>query len=624
MTTYTMESNPTADLQTAQSATRQSHLRNIAIIAHVDHGKTTLVDAMLRQTRVHRNIESMGERVMDSMELERERGITIRAKNASIVYDDHKINIVDTPGHADFGGEVERILRMVDGALLLIDAKEGPMPQTRFVLRKAVELRLPCIVVINKIDRHDADIERVVNSTFDLFVELNASDEQLDFPIVYTAAVAGTATIDPAIPGVDLEPLFKVILNHIPAPEVYPDEPFRMLVLALHYDAYKGQMGIGKILSGSIAKGQALVQLKPDNSRITGKCVGLMAFEGLERREIEQVEAGEIVAIAGLTEIKIGDTIAEPSVLEALPSVKIDEPTVRMTFGVNTSPLSGREGTHVTSQRLKERLWKEMETNVALRVENTDTRDTFLVSGRGELHLAILIETMRREGYELQVSQPEVIMKTEDDVLMEPYEWLTIDVPEAHQGAVIEALGSRSGVLQVMSPTSSGEIHLEYSIPTRGVIGLKTLLMTTTRGNAIVHHIFDRYRPAEGDIQTGTPHGSLIAAISGSSTNYALDGSQDRGSLFIGAGVEVYAGMIVGQHSRDKDLEVNVCRSKNLTNMRSSGADDAVVLTPPIEVTLEYALEYIGSDEFVEVTPKSIRLRKRVLDANDRRRTNRS
>ncbi|MBM3265160.1 MAG: translational GTPase TypA [candidate division Zixibacteria bacterium] len=598
------------------------NLRNIAIIAHVDHGKTTLVDAMLRQTHVQRNIDTLGERIMDSMDLERERGITIRAKNASIVYNNIKINIVDTPGHADFGGEVERILRMVDGALLLIDAKEGPMPQTRFVLRKAIELGLPCIVVVNKVDRPDSDVDRVVNATFDLFVELGASDEQLDFPIVYASAIYGTATLDPTVKHSDLTPLFDTIVERIPAPEVFPDEPFRMLTLALHYDPYKGQMGIGKVLSGSIGKGQSIVQLKAaDGERIAGRCVGLLAFEGLERRDIERVPAGEIVAVAGLPDIKIGDTIADPAVIEPLPPVKIDEPTVRMTFAVNTSPFSGREGDHVTSQRIKERLWKEMEVNVALRVEETDARDTFLVSGRGELHLAILIETMRREGYELQVSQPEVILRTVDGVVSEPYEWLTIDVPDDFQGAVMEALGERGAALQVMSPVGAGEIHLEYRIPTRGVIGLKTRMMTATRGHAIMYHIFDDYHPVEGPVQSGTPHGSLIAAVSGTSTSYALDGAQERGALFISPGIDVYTGMIVGQHARDKDLEVNVCRSKHLTNMRAAGADDAILLTTPREITLEYALEYIGSDELVEVTPKSIRLRKRLLDANDRKRT---
>jgi len=595
-------------------------LRNIAIIAHVDHGKTTLVDAMLRQTRVHRKIENMGELIMDSMDLERERGITIRSKNASVVYKNTKINLVDTPGHADFGGEVERILKMVDGALLLIDAKEGPMPQTRFVLRKAVEIGLPAIVVVNKIDRPNTDLDDVVNRTFDLFVELSASDDQLDFPIVYTSALNGEATLDPAGPSTNLNPLFDAILDNIPEPESYPDDPSKMLVLALHYDDYKGQMGIGKLLAGSLTRNQAIVQIKPDGTRTNGKVVALTAFEGLERKDAERINAGEIVAVAGLPNIKIGDTIADPAIAEALPSVRIDEPTVRMTFGVNTSPFSGRDGDYVTSQRLKERLWKEMETNVSLRVEETDTRDTFLVSGRGELHLSILIETMRREGYEMQASQPEVIHRTIDGVLMEPYERLTIDVLEAFQGAVIEALGERGGDLLVVSPVAGNECHLEYVIPTRGVIGLKTELMTSTRGHAIIHHVFDQYKPVGDDIGPGNIHGSIIAAVPGTSTAYALNGAQDRGTLFISPGREVYMGMIVGQHARDLDLEYNVCKTKNLTNMRASGADDAVVLTTPKKITLEYALEYIGPDELIEVTPKNIRLRKKFLDANDRKR----
>ncbi len=595
-------------------------LRNIAIIAHVDHGKTTLVDAMLRQTRVHRKIENMGELIMDSMDLERERGITIRSKNASVVYKNTKINLVDTPGHADFGGEVERILKMVDGALLLIDAKEGPMPQTRFVLRKAVEIGLPAIVVVNKIDRPNTDLDDVVNRTFDLFGELSASDDQLDFPIVYTSALNGEATLDPDEPLTNLNPLFDAILDNIPEPESYPDDPSKMLVLALHYDEYKGQMGIGKLLAGSLTRNQAIVQIKPDGTRTNGKVVALTAFEGLERKDAERINAGEIVAVAGLPNIKIGDTIADPTIAEALPSVKIDEPTVRMTFGVNTSPFSGRDGDYVTSQRLKERLWKEMETNVSLRVEETDTRDTFLVSGRGELHLSILIETMRREGYEMQVSQPKVIHRTIDGVLMEPYERLTIDVLEAFQGAVIEALGERGGDLLVVSPVAGNECHLEYAIPTRGVIGLKTELMTSTRGHAIIHHVFDQYKPVGDDIGSGNIHGSIITAVPGTSTAYALNGAQDRGILFISPGREVYTGMIIGQHARDLDLEYNVCKTKNLTNMRASGADDAVVLTTPKKITLEYALEYIGPDELIEVTPKNIRLRKKFLDANDRKR----
>ncbi|MBI4552226.1 MAG: translational GTPase TypA [Candidatus Latescibacteria bacterium] len=600
--------------------TRRQTIRNIAIIAHVDHGKTTLVDAMLRQTRVHRNIDEMGERIMDSMELERERGITIKAKNASVNYNGVKINIVDTPGHADFGGEVERTLRMVDGALLLIDAKEGPMPQTRFVLRKALELGLPAIVVVNKIDRPETDLDDVVNHTFDLFVELKATDEQLDFPVVYTSATAGTATRNPSQPGRDLVPLFETIIQAVPAPMIYPDRPPQILVMALHYDSYKGKMGIGKLQSGSIRKGQPLQQLMADGGQASGKAIGLLVFEGLDRRDVEVAEAGEIVAVAGLPDIRIGDTIADLGTSIALPSVKIDEPTVQMTFGVNTSPFSGREGQHVTSHKLRDRLFREMETNISLRVEETESADTFLVAGRGELHLAVLIETMRREGYELQVSQPEVIVKTVDGVTMEPYEFLSIDVPGVYQGSIMEELGRRRAELVTMSPLASGEIHLDYSIPTRDVIGLKSELLTATRGTVIMHHVFDRYRQIGRDIQRVPSHGSLIASEAGTSTAYGLNNAQDRGTLFIGVGVGVYPGMIVGQHARDKDLEVNACKTKHLTNMRAAGSDEAIILTPPKEITLEYALEYIGPDELVEATPLSIRLRKKLLDANQRKR----
>lgn len=599
---------------------RRNNLRNIAIIAHVDHGKTTLVDAMLRQSLVNRNIDALGERIMDSMDLERERGITIKSKNASIEYKDVKINIVDTPGHADFGGEVERILQMVDGALLLIDAKEGPMPQTRFVLRKAIQLGIPAIVVVNKIDRPNADFDDVVNRTFDLFVELEAGDDQLDFPVVYTSALTGTATLDPSRESDSLAPLLDTIIASIPSPEVIHDHPLQLLVLALHYDQYKGQMGIGKVLAGSVGKGDPIVQIKPDGAQIPGKVTGLMEFEGLQRKEVDRAEAGEIVAVAGLPDVKIGDTITDPANPIGLPAVKIDEPTVRMTFGVNTSPFSGLDGTHVTSQRLKERLWKEMETNVALRVQETGSRDTFLVSGRGELHLAILIETMRREGYEMQVSQPEVILKRENGATLEPYEHLSIDIPSDYQGVIMEEVGARGAELLVVIPMGTAEIHMEYAIPTRGVIGLKTELMTSTRGHVIMHHVFDQYKPVDGPLTLGPPHGSLIAAAPGSSTAYALDNAQERGSLFIGPGLAVYMGMVIGQSARDQDLDINVCKAKNLTNMRAAGADAAINLTPPKPLTLEYALEYIGADELVEVTPKSIRLRKKILDSSQRKR----
>jgi len=599
---------------------RRNDIRNIAIIAHVDHGKTTLVDAMLKQTQAERNLESMGERIMDSMDLERERGITIRAKNASIVYDGVKINIVDTPGHADFGGEVERTLRMADGVLLLVDAKEGPMPQTKFVLRKALELGLSAIVVVNKIDKPDADPDEAVNKTFDLFSHLNATHEQLDFPIIYTNAITGTATLDHNTPGTDLAPLMKMILEKVPGPEVRKDEPLQMLILALSYDSYKGKMGIGKIYSGRISKGQPLAEITVNGTVRKGKATDILVYQGLSQTAVETVDAGEIVAIAGLPDIAIGETIADPEHPVALPRVEVDQPTVQMTFGVNTSPFSGKEGKLVTSRQIRERLYRELETNVALRVEQTDTDSAFLVSGRGELHLAILIETMRREGFELQVSQPQVILHEEEGKKLEPYELVMIDVPSEHQGTVIEECGTRKGSLISMDTTPTGEQHFEYDMPTRGVIGLKSSLMTKCRGTAIVHHVFNKYEPFEPELINANEHGSLVAYETGTSTGYALDNAQQRGTLFIGPGTSVYAGMVVGQCARDEDIEINVNKGKKLSNMRSKASDDAIILTPPREMILELALEYIGQDEFVEVTPKSVRIRKRILDALERKR----
>ncbi|WP_447979125.1 translational GTPase TypA [Candidatus Nitrospira bockiana] len=615
--------------QTAQTirrtpSSRRADIRNIAIIAHVDHGKTTLVDAMLRQAHVHRKIEEMGERILDSMDQERERGITIRAKNASLTYEGVKINIVDTPGHADFGGEVERTLRMVDGVLLLVDAKEGPMPQTTFVLRKALALGHKAIVVINKIDRPDAVIDDVVNRTFDLFVHLGASDEQLDFPIVYTSAIQGIATLDVNKPGTDIRPLFETILTQIPAPAIHAEAPLQMLVLALAYDSYKGKMGIGKIQSGSISRRQPVMQIKRDGTLAPGKVSDLSVFAGLERQDVEKAEAGEIVAVAGLPEIGIGETIADANQPVALPPVTIDEPTVQMTFGVNNSPFAGREGKFLTSRHLRERLFKELETNVSLRVQETDSPDRFLVAGRGELHLAVLIEQMRREGYELQVSQPEVIMRRDDGVVTEPFEELTVEVPSEYQGAVIEEVGQRRGELRHMkvihSEGAASDTHMEFSIPTRGVIGLKNVLLAKTRGTVIMHHVFQRYQPLDEKLVTASAHGSLVAYEDGTSNAYGLYMIQERGSLFIGPGVDVYQGMVVGQNSRDEDLDVNVCKAKHLTNMRASGSDEALTLTPPRQVTLEYALEYIGPDELVEVTPTSLRIRKRLLNPEDRRK----
>lgn len=603
---------------------RRNDIRNIAIIAHVDHGKTTLVDAVLRQTHVHRKIDDMGERILDSMDQERERGITIRAKNASVIYSGVKINIVDTPGHADFGGEVERTLRMVDGVLILVDAKEGPMPQTTFVLRKALALGHKAIVVINKIDRPDAVIDDVVNRTFDLFVHLGATDEQLDFPIVYTSAIKGIATLDVNKPGTDIIPLLDTVLEKIPAPAITVEASLQILVLALVQDPYKGKMGIGKIQSGSIARRQNVMVLGKNGAQIPGKVSDLAVYSGLERADTEQAAAGEIVAVAGLDEVSIGDTIADIDRPVALPRVSIDEPTVQMTFSVNNSPFAGREGKFLTSRHLRERLFKELETNVSLRVNETDSADRFLVAGRGELHLSVLIEQMRREGYELQVSQPEVILHREGGTVMEPYEELTIQVPETYQGAVIEEIGKRRGEMRHMrlihSDVGASEMHLEYHIPTRGIMGLKNVLLAKTRGTVILHHVFAAYERAEERDLIVAPHGSLVAFEDGLSTGYAIFMTQERGTMFIGPGVDVYRGMVVGQNSRDEDLDVNVCKEKHLTNMRASGSDEALVLTPAREMTLEFALEYIGADELVEITPQNLRLRKRLLNPDDRRK----
>lgn len=602
---------------------KRENIRNIATIAHVDHGKTTLVDALLRQSRADRHIEDMGELIMDSMDLERERGITIRAKNASVMWNDIKINIVDTPGHADFGGEVERTLRMADGVLLLVDAKEGPMPQTRFVLKKALSLGLKAIVVINKIDKPGARVAEVVNRTFDLFVELGATPEQLDFPIVYTIATKGTATLDEKVPGTDITPLFETIVSKIPAPDVLLDGPFQMLVLALAHDDFKGKMAIGKIHAGRIAVGDNVARIKLDGSVEKIRVTSLLAFVGVKKVEIKEALAGDIVSITGFDDVKIGETIANADNPVALPQVTVEEPTVKMTFSVNDSPFAGREGKFVTSRNLRDRLTKELETNVALRVEDGASPDEFSVSGRGELHLAVLIETMRREGYELQVSQPEVIMKEVDGVKMEPFERLVIEVPGNYQGTIIEELGKRGGELKGMIQ-GEHDIELEYNIPTRGIIGLKSIMMTKTKGLAILHSVFDSYKPLSTMKMQGRILGSLVNTDNGDSTAYSLDNAQQRGMLFIGPGIPIYQGMVIGQHSRENDLEINACKEKQLSNVRSRGHDVAIMLTTPHELTLEYALEYIGSDELVEVTPQSIRIRKRFLNPNDRKKIRRS
>ncbi len=628
---------------------KRDNIRNIAIIAHVDHGKTTLVDAMLKQTHtVKTGSENESNLIMDSMDLERERGITIKAKNASLIYHDTKINIVDTPGHADFGGEVERTLRMADGVLLLVDAKEGPMPQTKFVLKKALELGLKAIVVINKVDKDGAAPDATVDKTFDLFVKLNATHEQLDFQVIYASGVKGLADTDldslkakissGAEP--DVAPLFDAIVKYIPAPDVKPEDPFAMLVLALKYDNYKGKLGIGKIVSGSIKKAQNIVRINPAGQATTGKISAMQMYEGLNPIDVEEATAGDIVAIGGFDDISIGETLTDPTSPIHLEPVEIEPPTIKMTFGVNTSPFAGREGKFVTSRNLRDRLYKELEVNVALKVEPSEEgAESFLVSGRGELHLGILIETMRREGFELQVSQPQVIYhsqkfaelnaeqrghltgyKDEDEIKLEPYEMVTIDVPSEYQGAVIENLGRRGGELLHMDSSNNTELHAEYLIPTRGLIGLKNLLLTQTRGTVIINNLFDSYKPVHEIDAHVNDHGSLVSSETGLSNAYGLNNAQERGILFIKPAVEVYEGMVVGKNALNNDIELNVCKTKKLTNIRSSGTDEAIILTPAREVELDFALEYIGPDELVEVTPKSIRIRKKILGATERKR----
>lgn len=609
---------------------KRDNIRNIAIIAHVDHGKTTLVDAMLKQT--HTVKDDGGSLIMDSGDLERERGITIRAKNASLVYKDVKINIVDTPGHADFGGEVERTLRMADGVLLLVDAKEGPMPQTKFVLKKALELGHRAIVVINKVDKPDAQIDHTINKTFDLFVHLGANDEQLEFPIIYASGIRGltstdpeklkTQIADPTTPP-NITDLFEAVIKYIPAPEVQSEEPFGMLVLAISYDNYIGKIGVGKITAGKVVKGQQLAKIKHDGSKTVSKVTALQMYQGMKAIDAVEAEAGDIVAIAGFDDIQIGETLADAQNPVQIPPVHVEPPTVKMTFGVNSSPFAGKEGKLVTSRNIRDRLYKELETNVALNVEDTDQGDTFLVSGRGELHLAVLIETMRREGFELQVSQPQVIFHEENGVKMEPYEMVTVDVPSEYQGTIIEEIGKRAGTMLSMDTTPNGDVHLEYNMPTRGLIGLKNLLLTRTRGTAIINNLFDSYKPVHDMDTHANDHGSLIASEPGTSNAYGLNNAQERGIMFIGPAVDVYEGMVVGQNALDNDIELNVCKTKKLTNMRSSGADDAIILVPPRPIELDFAMEYIGPDELVEVTPKSIRIRKRILNAGDRKRASR-
>ncbi len=598
-------------------ADRREDIRNIAIIAHVDHGKTTLVDGMLRQSGIFRENEQVQERVMDSNDLERERGITILAKNTAVNYKGFRINIVDTPGHADFGGEVERVLKMVDGVVLLVDAFEGPMPQTRFVLRKALQLSLKPIVVVNKIDRPEARPVEVIDEVLDLFIELGADDEQLEFPVVYASSRDGYAIMDLKDEKKDLEPLFKTIIEHIPAPVGEMDKPLQLLVSNIDYDEYVGRIAIGRIDRGSIRTGQQAVICRRDGTTYQSKVSKLYRFEGLKRAESEKAELGDIVAVSGFSEINIGETICDVEAPEPLPFVNIDEPTLSMTFSVNNSPLAGKEGTYVTSRHLRDRLFKEMETNVSLRVEETDTPDSFKVSGRGELHLSILIETMRRQGYEFQVSKPKVIMKEIDGVNYEPIELLMIDVPEEYMGVVMEKLGSRKAELVNMHSASEGYMRLEFKIPARGLIGYRSEFLTDTKGNGIMNHIFNGHEPYKGEISS-RQRGSLVAWEDGEAVTYGLYNAQERGSLFITPGTRVYEGMVVGENARNEDIVVNVCKKKHVTNMRASGSDEALRLTPPRILSLEQALEFISDDELVEVTPKNIRLRKRILDTEQR------
>ena len=593
-------------------------IRNIAIIAHVDHGKTTLVDAMLKQSGVFRENQVITERVMDSNDLEKERGITILSKNLSIHHGGLKINIVDTPGHADFGGEVERVLKMVDSVLLLVDAFDGPMPQTRFVLKKSLDLGLKPIVVINKIDRPGARPVEVVNMVFDLFCELNADDKQLDFPIVYASAKNGYAMRELEDESKDLEPLFQMIAERVSAPEVNPDAPFQMLVTNIDYNDYIGRIATGKIFNGRIKAGSTVAAINREGKITRGRVSKLLGYEGLKQIELEEAFAGDIVTIAGFDDVGIGETFADAANPIALPYVAIDEPTLSMNFIVNDSPFAGLEGKFVTSRNIRERLMRELRTNVSLRVEDTDNTDTFKVSGRGELHLSILIENMRREGYELSVSKPEVIFRDIDGVRCEPMEYLVIDVPEEFQGTVIEKLGTRKAEMVSMHPME-GINRLEFVIPARGLIGFRSEFLTDTRGTGVMNHTFHEYAPYKGPISS-RKNGVLIALESGETVGYSLFNLQDRGILFVGPGINVYEGMIIGQHAKENDLIVNACKGKKLTNVRASGSDDAIRLTPPRLLTLEQALEYIDDDELVEVTPKSIRLRKKHLDANDRKK----
>ena len=598
---------------------QRQDIRNVAIIAHVDHGKTTLVDAMLRQSGTFRANEQVQERVMDSNDLERERGITILSKNTAVQYKGVKINIVDTPGHADFGGEVERILGMVDGVILVVDAFEGAMPQTRYVLKKALARGLKAVVVINKIDRPDARVEEVVDEIIDLFLSLSADDDQLDFPVVYASARQGIAGLELSDMKDNISPIFEVILNTVPAPSGNAEGPFQMGISTLDYDEYVGRMAVGKIMRGTAHVNQQVVLCKTDGKIARGKIARLYTFSGLKRKDEMEVSAGELVSIVGLDDINIGETICDPEHPEALPMIKVDEPTLSMNFMVNNSPFAGREGTYVTSRHLRDRLMRELEKNVSLRVTDTDSPDSMEVAGRGELHLSILIETMRREGYEMQISKPKVITKVVDGILVEPIEYLVLDLPEETMGPVMELLGPRKAEMKNMHHMTDGQIRLEFTIPARGLIGFRSDYLTLTKGYGIMNHVFHNFEEYKGDIG-GRSRGVLVAWEDGVTTPYALHALGDRGIMFIDPAIEVYRGMIVGENTREDDIDVNVCKKKHMTNMRSSSADESLRLEPPRKLTLEQAMEYIEDDELVEVTPHSIRMRKKILDATARYR----
>jgi GTP-binding protein len=599
-----------------------AHIRNLAIIAHVDHGKTTLMDAILHQTQIFRENQAVQERVMDSMDLEREKGITIRAKNASVTYKDYTINLIDTPGHADFGGEVERVLKMADGALLLVDSKEGPMPQTKFVLKKALALGLRVVVVINKIDRPDASPDAVVDKTFDLFVTLNANDKQLDFPIVYASAINGSASLEIDQTGKDLTELFEVIVNEIPAPTSPIEESFRMLILNLQFDKFKGTMAVGRIDAGKVVKGMSVVRIDKSGNQTKNTITSLLKYNGMDLVEATEIVAGDIAVIAGIADIEIGDTIADSQNPVQIAPVEVESPTLQMMFAINDSPFSGKEGKYSTSRMIRDRLYKEQETNISLKIEDTDSPDKFLVAGRGELHLAVLIETMRREGYEFSVGRPQVILREQNGTVEEPYELLSLDVPEEYSGKIIEAVNKRQGELVNMEINEHNESHIEYKITTQNLIGLRSVLLTLSKGTVIMNSSFLEYGPRMSNGK-GRSTGSIVSLELGKITKYALDGASDRGVFFVSDGTEVYPGMVLGESNREQDVEINPVKAKKLTNMRASGSDDGVFIAPPKDMSLEACIEYLADDELLEVTPMSLRIRKRILDSNERKRFNR-